>query len=300
MRRSRCRPNRVHDVADIDSWQIRRCRVSTGTLAYIDNDVASSDLVVCLHGFPDQPYYHADLLGRLATARLHAVAPWLPGYAPSALKGPFTIQRVAQDVLEMHQRLAPSGRLSIVGHDWGAVVAHYLSARFAERVHRAVVQSVVHPAVFERAILRSAAQRRRSWYMMFFQLPWLSDRWVGRHDLRFIDRLWRDWSPGFEPDPAYMRHLKLCLSQSFPAPLQYYRQARSLVRERDVWRPTSVPTLYLHGEDDGCIGAELIHDQARFYADRFDVNVVTGAGHFLALERPEAVNCAVRDWLLSE
>ena len=284
--------------AAIDTWRIHRCRLTTGELAYIDNDAESDALIVCLHGFPDHPYYHADLLRRLAGANRHAVAPWLPGYAPSPLNGPFTIQRAAQDVLELQQRLAPRGKLSIVGHDWGAVIAHYLSARFPERIHRAVVQSVVHPSVFERAMLASPAQRRRSWYMGFFQLPWISERWVARSDLAFIDRLWSVWSPGLQPDPAYMRHLKLCLSHSLPAPVHYYRQVRSLLPERGIWQPTSVPTLYLHGEDDGCIGAELMHGQSRWYAGDFDSILVPNAGHFLALEQPDAVNDSACEWLL--
>ena len=59
-----------------------------------------------------------------------------------------------------------------------------------------------------------------------------------------------------------------------------------------------LPTLYLHGATDGCMGAELASaagDVLTHPGSR--VEVVDGAGHFLHVERPDAVNRLVLDFL---
>jgi pimeloyl-ACP methyl ester carboxylesterase len=136
--------------------------------------------------------------------------------------------------------------------------------------------------------------------MAFFQLGGLADRLVARGDFALIERLWRDWSPGFRPEPGYLDELKRCLSESMPAPLEYYR---ALLRPPGALRARlraaakiGAPTLYLHGREDGCIGPELAEGQARYFAS-LKAEVLEGAGHFLHLERPEAVAARVVEWL---
>jgi pimeloyl-ACP methyl ester carboxylesterase len=57
------------------------------------------------------------------------------------------------------------------------------------------------------------------------------------------------------------------------------------------------PTLYLHGEDDGCIAAELITDSEQHLAPGSSVRLVPAAGHFPHLERPDEVNRAIIAWV---
>lgn len=63
-----------------------------------------------------------------------------------------------------------------------------------------------------------------------------------------------------------------------------------------------IPTLYLHGSDDGAMGAELLDDlsadvTAYLPAPGSAFELVDGAGHFLHLERPEAINATIIGWL---
>ena len=59
-----------------------------------------------------------------------------------------------------------------------------------------------------------------------------------------------------------------------------------------------VPTLYLHGADDGAIGADLLGDLSpHFPADGSAFEIVDGVGHFLHLEKPELIAAKINDWL---
>ena len=54
-------------------------------------------------------------------------------------------------------------------------------------------------------------------------------------------------------------------------------------------RPIAVPSLYLHGADDGCMSAQLSEGMEAMFTNRLERVVMPGVGHFLHLEQPDAV-----------
>ncbi|OGP85863.1 MAG: hypothetical protein A2Y95_00025 [Deltaproteobacteria bacterium RBG_13_65_10] len=135
--------------------------------------------------------------------------------------------------------------------------------------------------------------------MYFFQLS-IAQQVVSQDDFAFVARLWRDWSPGFEPPPDLLAEVRASLSApgSLEAALGYYRAtfnpslldpALAALQDRITASPIPVPSLYLHGADDGCIGAEIIAGMEAFFPAGLETEIVPGAGHFLHLEAPEAV-----------
>jgi pimeloyl-ACP methyl ester carboxylesterase len=133
-------------------------------------------------------------------------------------------------------------------------------------------------------------QLRRSWYMAFFQLD-RAEAALCRDEFALIDRLWRDWSPGYRCPPAELAAIKAALAGAPAAVLGYYRAFRrwklgaGLLFERP-----RVPGLYLHGRDDGCIGAELMGSLSSASIAGFQAELLDDAGHFLHLEQPDKVN----------
>lgn len=254
-------------------------------------DPASPPLLF-LHGFPDHPPTAARFLEQLA--RTHRViAPWLRGYAPSPLAGPYDLEALCRDTSAMIDAIGAP--VDLVGHDWGAAITYGVCAIAPERVRRAATLALPHPLTFLRA-LAGPAQLRCSWYMGLFQLPG-AERIVRARGLALIDRLWRTWSPGFTLPADQRAELHACLAASLPAPLGYYRaMARgALRRSREVSRRITTPLLQLHGADDGCILTPTDSDHARF-AHR-ELQVIPRAGHFLHVEEPEAIGARVAAWL---
>jgi len=276
-------------------------RITIGRFHALAAGAPDAPLVLVLHGFPDAPSSFAPLLARLAAAGYRAVAPWMRGYAPSPLAGPYDADTLADDVLALGDQLSPDLPYSIVGHDWGALVTYVACARAPARLARAVALSVPHPAVFLRA-LATPAQLARSWYMLAFQLPGAVPI-AAAFDFALIDRLWRVWSPGLVLPDAERRALHATLRTSWPAPLLYYRAltrplgpALARVRRRDR---INVPTLYLHGTDDGCIAAPPTDGAEPFFAADYRRELLPGAGHFLAVEQPAALAARITAWLAS-
>ena len=282
--------------------------------AYLEDGPREGPLALCLHGFPDHAPTWTSLLGDLAAAGFHAVAPWMRGYAPTAVPGDGLYQpgALALDVLALADALATGERPAmLVGHDWGAIAAYPAVVHRPERFQRLVVMSVPHRAALAARLFTSPAQLKRSWYIFFFQLP-LAGMAVAANDFALIDRLWRDWSPGFEAPPGYLREIKdtLAAPGGLDAAIGYYRHLMNPLhhdaRLADVeaagsgWVP--VPSLYLHGTDDGCIGPELVvADELKpLFPAGVDIEILDGVGHFLHLEDPDKVNRRIVEFLTAE
>jgi pimeloyl-ACP methyl ester carboxylesterase len=137
-------------------------------------------------------------------------------------------------------------------------------------------------------------------------------RAVARDEMAYLDRLWADWSPGFEPG-EHLARVKDCLRQpaNLAAALGYYRAAgaagttgeapgttaRYAAEQQAAGRQAPQPTLYLHGARDGCIGVELARGAGRLLAPSSHMVVIDGAGHFMHLEKPGQVNDRILAWV---
>jgi pimeloyl-ACP methyl ester carboxylesterase len=279
--------------------------------AYLEDGPADGPLALCLHGFPDHAPTWTALLGDLAEAGFHAVAPWMRGYAPTAVPvgGLYQPGALSLDAIALADALAPGDRAAVlVGHDWGALAAYGAVVHRPERFDRLVAMSVPHRASLTARIVTSPAQLKRSWYMFFFLVP-LAEHAVRFNEFALIDHLWREWSPAYDPPAEYLRGVKDALGSPgcLDAALSYYRHLLNpFVQDERLaaveaagsgWVP--VPALYLHGADDGCIGADMVSpdDMKLLFPAGLEVEILPGLGHFLHLENPAEVNTRILRFL---
>ncbi|HET9875470.1 MAG TPA: alpha/beta fold hydrolase [Mycobacterium sp.] len=261
-------------------------------------------IALCLHGFPDTAYGWRSFAPRLAEAGWRVIAPFMRGYAPSSIPGDgsYHIGALMDDALRVRLAAGGTERDVVIGHDWGAIAANGLAAMPDSPFTKAVIMSVPPVAAFRadgaadggRLAREVSVQLVRSWYIGYFQLPWLPERsasWV-------LPLLWRRWSPGY-PAAEDLRHVDAAIGtpESWRAALGPYRalirKSRPPGRYAELhrhWRlPPQLPSLYLHGRDDGCFASAFAHWTQRVLPDGSDVVVIDRAGHFLQLERPDEV-----------
>jgi len=276
------------------------------TFRGVEDGPEDGPIALLLHGFPDSHHTWRHLLGPLADAGYRAVAPAMRGYAPSDVPadGRYQTAALSLDAIALTEALGGRDDAVLIGHDWGAV-ASYGAAAHSPSTWRRMVTMAVPPTSSVAEAFLTYDQLRRSWYMFFFQSP-LADMVVAMDDLEYIARLWEDWSPGY-PAADDVDHVRSALGEPerLAAALGYYRAMfdptlhdPDLAAAQDaLGLPTPIPTLYLHGQDDGCFGLESIGDPLASMPEGSRLAIIEGAGHFLQLEQPDAVAAHVLDFL---
>jgi pimeloyl-ACP methyl ester carboxylesterase len=266
---------------------------------YLSAGPEDGPLALCMHGFPDTAHTWRYLLPRLGDAGFRAVAPFLRGYAPTAVPadGRYDTGTLALDACALHEALGGRGDAVLIGHDWGALLAYPAAAHEPDRWAK-VVTMAVPPARALGFGFFAYEQLRRSWYVFFFQTA-LAEFAVSMDDHAFIDRLWSDWSPTYDGtwDAARVKEA-LAGEANLTAAISYYRSMFGAPPDDPVASAAQAagetvapqPTLYLHGDADGCMGVEVIGPVTDHLAPGSELVVVGGAGHFLHLEHPDEVN----------
>jgi epoxide hydrolase 4 len=193
---------------------------------------------------------------------------------------------------------------AIVGHDWGAGLAWAVAQMHPEYVWKLAALQVP-PAVAWRANI-TWRQMLRSWYMLFFQLPFLPEWWMSAGDFATVEKMFKTTArPGTftETDIAVY---KKALSEpaSLTSAINYYRAniPPLLFKRRDEKKQMSdgrirVPTLFIYGERDMAVIPDTVRDLGRFIdAPYREVRIKTG-GHWIQNEFVPEVNAALVSFL---
>lgn len=268
--------------------------VGTGVrLHYVE--AGSGPLVVLLHGFPEFWWSWRHQIPVLAEAGFRVVAVDMRGYgqsdAPPSWRD-YRMEALAADVAGLITALGEE-RAFVVGHDWGAAVAWMVATLHPERVQRLAILNVPHPETMLRTLRRSPKQLLHSWYMFFFQIPWLPEHLAGWMRRRFLEATYRDARPGAFTAEDYARYEEALLDSpgGLKGPIDYYRAAlrQSPRRAQALFRPIPAPVLVIWGTQDRFLTEQMADPDPRYVPD---VRVVKlpDASHWVQHDEPERVS----------
>jgi epoxide hydrolase 4 len=263
-------------------------------------EAGEGPLVVLLHGFPEFWWSWRHQIPALVEAGYRVVAPDQRGYAQSDKPRDwreYRIEGLAADVTGLIEALGEE-RAFVVGHDWGAAVAWMVATLHPERVKRLAILNVPHPYTMQRTLQRSPKQLLHSWYMFFFQVPWLPERLMGWGGRRTLEAAYRDARPGaFTAEDLARYEEALNGHEGFRGPINWYRAAlrRSPWGARSLYRPIPAPVLVIWGEQDRYLAASMADPDRRLVPD---VRVVRlpEASHWVQHDEPERVNALLTEF----
>jgi pimeloyl-ACP methyl ester carboxylesterase len=286
-------------------------RVEAGVLSVAceESGAPGGRSVVLLHGFPYDAHAYDEVAPRLAAAGCHVIVPYLRGYGPTRFLSPDTPRSGQQAVLGEDLRALLDAlevrEAVLAGYDWGGRAACVVAALWPERVRGLVSAGGYNIQDIARALEPQSPEREHGlWYQYYFH----SER--GRAGLaknrhEFCKLLWRLWSPTWSFDDAtYAR-----TAASFDNPdfvdvvIHSYRHRFALVpgdpavegseRRLAAQPPITVPTIVLHGHDNGVSPVASSERHARFFKGPYERRVIAGVGHNIPQEAPAEFAAAV-------
>jgi pimeloyl-ACP methyl ester carboxylesterase len=249
-------------------------------------------VVILLHGFPEFWYGWRKQIGPLAAAGFRVVALDQRGYnlsgKPPAVSD-YAVPRLAGDVIAVADQLGCE-RFYLAGHDWGAAVAWAAALQYPQRLHKLAIINVPHPVVMMHTVRTNPRQWLRSWYILFFQLPWLPESAFSAFNFYLGARsLLRSSRPGaFTVEDLDLHRAAWSQPGAMRAAINWYR---AFVRHRPRINNPQVhtPTRILWGKQDTFLLSEMAQDSLQ-YCDSAELTYFPEATHWVQHEEAESVN----------
>lgn len=259
-------------------------------------DLQTNPVAVLLHGFPDSWHTWHNQIPELVKAGYFVVAPDMRGYNLSEKKegvNNYDPDILASDVAELI-KYYKRDKVVLFGHDWGAAVAWHFARLYPELLSKLVILNVPYPIAFDKNM--SVTQLLKSWYMFFFQLPYLPELTLSGQTFLgpFVFPTSLALSKLYSPLYWKLLHSAVMQPQAATCTINYYRaMARSKLSKRGPNKPklnknVEVPTLILFGIKDKYLSPTLLTGTEQWVPNitikTFDV------GHWVHIEAPEQIN----------
>jgi pimeloyl-ACP methyl ester carboxylesterase len=259
-------------------------------------------LMLFLHGFPEFWYSWRHQLPEFAQDYT-CVALDLRGYnesdKPEGVEA-YRMEELVEDVKGVMRKLGYD-RCILVGHDWGGAIAWSFAYAYPEMLESLIVMNLPHPAKFA-AGLQTPQQLLRSWYIGFFQIPFLPELLLQAGDYWPIEQMFKGMAIRKEAfTEADIRQYKTAAAKpgALTAMINYYRAMLGNNFMDRTWPVLEVPTLMIWGEEDTALGKELTVGTEEYVRD-FHLRYIPNCSHWVQQEQPEQVNAYMREFLALE
>ena len=265
-------------------------------------------LALCLHGFPEHSISWRYQIPLLAGLGYKVWAPNQRGYGNSSVpkgKENYAINHLLADIAGL---IDASGcqKVLLMGHDWGAVVSWMFAIRQVRPLERLVIMNVPHPARFGPAIESNPEQKKKSWYIRFFQIPWLPEFLMGLGHARQIGKAFTNMArdkANFPPEIIDVYRDNASRKGGLTGMVNWYRAnfgGGAMAEEIEAGLPIiETPTLMIWGEADDALTKETTYGTDEHVLD-FTLRYLPGVSHWVQQEAPEAVNAIISAWLAGE
>ena len=293
-------------VTSIDGITLQHHHISTNgiQLHVVEAGIPSNSSVFLLHGFPDFWLGWRHQIKALVDAGFHVIIPDQRGYntsdKPLQTKDYAVTQLV--DDLSGIARYFQLQTYNIVGHDWGAMVAWWSAILQPESLRRLAILNVPHPFVMAQALRRNPRQMFRSWYALFFQVPYVSES-VMSVVLKQGKAMEKDSPKAFPAAVMPNYHEAWAQPGALKAMIQWYRAAlrypvaSSMIKNQGV---IQTPTLMIWGTKDPYLGRELAPPSIERYCNQGRLEYLEDCGHWIQQEQSAKVNQLLLEFLKSE
>ncbi|MCA0455774.1 MAG: alpha/beta hydrolase [Chloroflexi bacterium] len=255
-------------------------------------------LVILLHGFPEFWYGWRKQIDFLAEQGYRVWVPDQRGYnisdKPKGIAA-YKLNELAKDVIGLIDAAGCDTAL-LVGHDWGAGVAWWTACSYPERLSKLVILNVPHLRVFRQTVTTDWTQMKKSWYMGYFQIPFLPEALFERMIPQMARGIQESAKPGAFTDEDMQAYQSAWAQPgALRSMINWYRAAVQQMPTPEPGPTVKVPTLILWGKKDFALNAEMAQESLKFCEDGRLI-YFENATHWLQHDEPEQVNEALKSF----
>jgi len=258
-------------------------------------------LVILLHGFPEFWYGWRKQIDFLAEQGYRVWAPDQRGYniseKPNGIAA-YNLNELSADVIGLIDS-AGCAKAILVGHDWGAAVAWWTACKYPNRLSKLVILNVPHQNIFRKTVTTDREQMRRSWYMGFFQIPFIPETLMGAMSETFARGMQSSSKPGAFTDADMVEYRKAWAQPgALKSMINWYRSVIQQPPQSPDPR-VKVPTLILWGKKDAYLKSEMAQGSVEL-CDNGKLVYFDNATHWIQHEEPDRVNQLMNEFFKSE
>ena len=288
--------------------EVSKGRVRANNIDFHYLEAGSGPLILCLHGFPDNPHTYHALIPQLVDAGYRVVAPYMRGYAPTGVSpdGRYEAALLGLDASALIDELGGGRAAAVIGHDWGAFATYAVAAFSPEKREKIVTIAIAHPGALLGELGLNYDVIKGGWHAYFFQMPG-AEQAIAHNDFDFLLKWWQDASPEFEIPREVMEGVKETFRQegTVEAAVNYYRHTFNPAGKdptlaelsEKIGAPTTLPCLAFHGTRDRPGRLETFENMDHLFTNKLEKVVIERTGHFMHLEQPEMVNNKIIQFL---
>ncbi|CAF1441486.1 unnamed protein product [Adineta steineri] len=257
-------------------------------------------LMLFVHGFPEC-WYTWRYQMKYFSKNYRVVAFDLRGYGlsskPANVKD-YRIDLLAGDIADLVEGLGYKSCI-LVAHDWGALIAWVVPMLYPNLIDKLIILNAPHPGAYRDSL--SVKQLRKSWYMFFYQVPFMPELLFQSNDLALFKQIFCTKPMGLintnNMTSDDLEVFKYTFSQKGTptAAINYYRAFFRHPRD-DLEKKINVPVLIIWGCKDGALGEELA-DASKIYCSDVCLKKIQNASHWVQQDAPDEVNRYIEAYL---
>ena len=267
-------------------------------------------LALFLHGFPENKFSWRFQMPLLAELGYTVWAPNLRGYGGSSRPprvADYSLTHLMDDVaglMDAAKARGITGPVALITHDWGGVIGWSFVLSQLRPLDKFVVMNLPHPTQFIRKA-GTWAQLKRSWYIFFFQIPWLPEKLMTARGAKAIGDAFYNMAvdkTNFDPSVLDQYRQNALIPGAMKAMINYYRASFRQNPMKEIWEnppKIKVPTLMIWGEDDAALGKELTYGTEEL-VDNFTLRYLPNVSHWVQQEAPQIVNPILKAWITGQ
>jgi pimeloyl-ACP methyl ester carboxylesterase len=286
------------EMSDHDSTEIRHGYADNNGVNIHYAEIGKGPLVLMIHGFPDFWYTWRQQMDGLKDG-YRVVAIDQRGYnlsdQPKGVEN-YDMSLLVSDVVAVINHLGEE-RATIVGHDWGGVVAWNVAFSTPEMVDKLIILNMPHPHGLAQALRNNPEALAATTYIKAFREGTPDDPEIILGN-PMTSQILSGWVTDAEAKSKYIEAFD---RSDFMAMLNYYKQNYPDVWGDDVNLPTvpniAISTLIFHGLNDKYVHSDRLNNNWDWIDKDLTIVTVPGAGHFVQQDAAQLVTTTIRSWL---